>query len=150
MHVALVHEQDIRYKCDLCEKGFPYRSMLERHKAFHTPVSKTLPLLSHWCSYSFTRNQIHLPQLHKRNPSLKRSLDSVSLQRQKTLNAPFLIVTINFQTLIYYDVTWKVQTTLKMFDRLSCWRKLKKQLKLYILYIPPLLLHHFCRILNYN
>lgn len=39
MHVALVHEQDVRYKCDLCDKGFPYASMLERHKAFHTSVS---------------------------------------------------------------------------------------------------------------
>ncbi|CAO3633250.1 unnamed protein product [Mucor hiemalis] len=40
-HVALVHEQDIRYKCDLCEKGFPYESMLERHKAFHIPKSNS-------------------------------------------------------------------------------------------------------------
>lgn len=42
MHVALVHEQDIRYKCDLCDKGFPYKSMLERHKGSHTPVRVTL------------------------------------------------------------------------------------------------------------
>lgn len=41
MHVALVHEQDVRYKCDLCDKGFPYASMLERHRAFHTSKSKS-------------------------------------------------------------------------------------------------------------
>ncbi|KAI8987728.1 hypothetical protein BDF20DRAFT_286254 [Mycotypha africana] len=35
-HVALVHEQDIRYKCDVCEKGFPYKSQLERHMESHT------------------------------------------------------------------------------------------------------------------
>lgn len=38
-HVALVHEQDTRFKCDMCNKGFPYKSMLERHKGSHTPVS---------------------------------------------------------------------------------------------------------------
>ena len=43
-HVALVHEQDIRFKCDICDKGFPYKSMLERHKASHTPVSTNLDL----------------------------------------------------------------------------------------------------------
>jgi transposase-like protein len=54
MHVALVHEQDIRYKCELCEKGFPYKSMLERHKESHKPVSnlfllkKKIPLITHY------------------------------------------------------------------------------------------------------
>lgn len=39
MHMTLVHEQDIRFKCEICSKGFPYKSMLERHKGSHTPVS---------------------------------------------------------------------------------------------------------------
>ncbi|EPB84913.1 hypothetical protein HMPREF1544_08348 [Mucor circinelloides 1006PhL] len=39
-HVALVHEQDTRFKCDICNKGFPYKSILERHKASHTPKSR--------------------------------------------------------------------------------------------------------------
>ncbi|KAG2199439.1 hypothetical protein INT47_011551 [Mucor saturninus] len=47
-HVALVHEQDIRYKCDVCSKGFPYMSMLERHKGSHTPKTlKPSPRIRH-------------------------------------------------------------------------------------------------------
>lgn len=54
MHVALVHEQDVRYKCEFCEKGFPYKSMLERHKGSHTPVS------IHYKRYSLYLNFIFL------------------------------------------------------------------------------------------
>ncbi|OBZ81879.1 Transcription factor IIIA [Choanephora cucurbitarum] len=43
MHIALVHEQDTRYKCEICQKGFPYQSMLERHKGSHTPKSRPSP-----------------------------------------------------------------------------------------------------------
>lgn len=41
-HVALVHEQDTRFKCDVCNKGFPYKSMLERHKGSHTPKPRSV------------------------------------------------------------------------------------------------------------
>ncbi|GAA5817068.1 hypothetical protein MFLAVUS_010605 [Mucor flavus] len=41
MHVALVHEQDTRFKCEICNKGFPYKSILDRHKESHTPKSKS-------------------------------------------------------------------------------------------------------------
>ncbi|PHZ11645.1 uncharacterized protein RHIMIDRAFT_238308 [Rhizopus microsporus ATCC 52813] len=41
IHVALVHEQDVRFKCDICAKGFPYQSMLQKHLLSHTPKPKS-------------------------------------------------------------------------------------------------------------
>ncbi|KAI9320599.1 hypothetical protein BX666DRAFT_1909458 [Dichotomocladium elegans] len=40
MHIMLVHERDTRYKClvEGCDKGFPYKSIRDRHMESHTKV----------------------------------------------------------------------------------------------------------------
>ena len=37
MHIELVHERAIKHKCTFegCHKGFPYKSLLERHEQSH-------------------------------------------------------------------------------------------------------------------
>ena len=37
MHIELVHERAIKHKCTFegCDKGFPYKSLLERHEQSH-------------------------------------------------------------------------------------------------------------------
>ncbi|KAI7907554.1 uncharacterized protein BX663DRAFT_491277 [Cokeromyces recurvatus] len=40
-HLAFVHEQYVKYKCDSCGKGFPYKSVYERHKKSHEPKPKS-------------------------------------------------------------------------------------------------------------
>ncbi|CAO3700567.1 unnamed protein product [Rhizopus stolonifer] len=39
-HVALVHKQGTQHKCDICDKGFPYKSVLKRHKLSHERKQK--------------------------------------------------------------------------------------------------------------
>ncbi|KAI9257639.1 hypothetical protein BY458DRAFT_518794 [Sporodiniella umbellata] len=39
-HVATVHQQGVQYRCDDCDRGFPYRSMLEKHKRSHSKKLK--------------------------------------------------------------------------------------------------------------
>lgn len=104
-HVALVHEQDTRFKCDLCEKGFPYRSMLERHKGSHTPVSvnhshQNQPLIPPpLCNRNHDRSLHHLDP---RNPSLSSSQATITMPiSPKSWNVHLQTASSSLQTRIY-------------------------------------------------
>ena len=69
MHIKVVHEGFIPYKCDECEKGFNLKGLLRDHVLMvHKGIN---PYVCDYCDKVFT--QAHMMRTHMKNNSCKRA-----------------------------------------------------------------------------